>query len=277
MKKNFVIIYHKNCPDGFGAAWSAWKKFGNKAEYFGVDPHELPEKEIKNKEVFVLDSSLFEKERNLLLKKNKNITVIDHHFGNEKEVKSAPNYVFDNNHSGAILSWNFFHLQKKIPKLLTHIEDLDLWRFKLPFTYELSTLFRYFDYDFKIWDKLVKDFEIPKNRAEFIKLSKTLSRYEEKYIQAILPNAELVKFGKYKIYALNSPILNSQIGARLHEKLPPMSIVWHERDGFRFFSLRSDDSVDVSKIAKSFGGGGHKKAAGFKLSVEKPFPWKLIK
>ncbi len=276
-KKNIAVIYHKNCPDGFGAAWAAWKKFGNNAEYFGVDPHELPQKKIKNKEIFVLDNCLFKKEQKLLLKANKNLTVIDHHFSNEKEVGAAPNFVFDLNHSAAILSWNFFHPKKKMPKLFEHIEDLDLWKFKLPNTYKLSTLFRYFDYDFKVWDKLIKDFRIPKKRILLIELAKTLSFYEDKYIETILKNAELVKFGKYKIYALNSPILNSQIGARLHKKLPPMSIVWHERDGFRFISLRSNDSVDVSKIAKKFGGGGHKKAAGFKLSVKKPFPWKVLR
>ena len=28
-----VVIYHANCNDGFGAAYSAWKLLGNRAEY----------------------------------------------------------------------------------------------------------------------------------------------------------------------------------------------------------------------------------------------------
>ena len=35
-------------------------------------------------------------------------------------------------------------------------------------------------------------------------------------------------------------------------------------------SLRSNDDVDVSKIAQYFGGGGHKKAAGFTMTGQ-PF------
>ena len=276
--KKIVVIYHKDCPDGFGAVWSAWKKFGNKAEYFGVDPHELPKKEIKGKEIFVLDSSIFDRERNKLLKKNKDLTVIDHHFGNEKEVKSSPNYVFNLNHSAAVLSWRFFHPKKKMPKLLNLVEDFDLWRFKLPYTYEFSALFRYLDFDFYVWEKLINDFENQKKRGELIKLAKILTNYENKYIKKILKNAELVQFGKYKIYAINSTVLNlnSQIGAELLKIKPPLSVIWHERDGFRFISLRSNDSVDVSKIAKRFGGGGHKKAAGFKLSVKEALPWRNI-
>ena len=34
-------------------------------------------------------------------------------------------------------------------------------------------------------------------------------------------------------------------------------------------SMRSTGSVDVSKIAESFGGGGHKRAAGFYLKASR--------
>ena len=48
-----------------------------------------------------------------------------------------------------------------------------------------------------------------------------------------------------------------------------MALLWFERgDGITQFSLRGDGSVDVSAIAKSFGGGGHHNAAGFQLSLE---------
>ena len=31
-----VVIYHADCTDGFGAAYSAWKQLGNRAEYLEV-------------------------------------------------------------------------------------------------------------------------------------------------------------------------------------------------------------------------------------------------
>jgi nanoRNase/pAp phosphatase (c-di-AMP/oligoRNAs hydrolase) len=39
----------------------------------------------------------------------------------------------------------------------------------------------------------------------------------------------------------------------------------------REFSLRSLGDFDVSEIAKEFGGGGHKNAAGFKVPRSHPF------
>jgi phosphoesterase RecJ-like protein len=44
-----------------------------------------------------------------------------------------------------------------------------------------------------------------------------------------------------------------------------------DRDGMRKVSLRATDgSVDVSRVARAFGGGGHPQAAGFSTAV--PFP-----
>ena len=56
----------------------------------------------------------------------------------------------------------------------------------------------------------------------------------------------------------------------LHElaKGQPFAIGYFDSDGQRIYSLRSDfDGVDVSKIAKNHGGGGHKHAAGFTTSI----------
>ena len=33
---NISVLYHADCPDGFGGAYAAWKKFGDTAEYIPV-------------------------------------------------------------------------------------------------------------------------------------------------------------------------------------------------------------------------------------------------
>ena len=48
-----------------------------------------------------------------------------------------------------------------------------------------------------------------------------------------------------------------------------MSLCGGERSGQRKVSLRStDDDVDVSRIAREQGGGGHRRAAGFTTTLE---------
>jgi nanoRNase/pAp phosphatase (c-di-AMP/oligoRNAs hydrolase) len=48
---------------------------------------------------------------------------------------------------------------------------------------------------------------------------------------------------------------------------PFAACYWDTPDG-RVFSLRSrEDGVDVSAIAKRYGGGGHRNASGFRMPI----------
>jgi nanoRNase/pAp phosphatase (c-di-AMP/oligoRNAs hydrolase) len=60
----------------------------------------------------------------------------------------------------------------------------------------------------------------------------------------------------------------SEIGAKLSPDCE-VAVIWYYDHGSREHrvSLRSfHEHVDVSEVAKRFGGGGHRKAAGFQLS-----------
>jgi oligoribonuclease NrnB/cAMP/cGMP phosphodiesterase (DHH superfamily) len=47
----------------------------------------------------------------------------------------------------------------------------------------------------------------------------------------------------------------------------PFAACYWDTAEARIFGLRSaDDGIDVSEIAKTYGGGGHAKAAGFKVA-----------
>jgi len=56
-------------------------------------------------------------------------------------------------------------------------------------------------------------------------------------------------------------------------RVEPFAVGWFQRcDGMFQYSLRSRGEVDVSEVAKRFGGGGHVKAAGF---VSAKPPWEI--
>ena len=50
------VIYHADCTDGFGAAYSAWKLLGNRAEYHSRK-HGTRPPSVKGKNVVILDFS----------------------------------------------------------------------------------------------------------------------------------------------------------------------------------------------------------------------------
>lgn len=162
------IIYHKDCPDGFSAAWTAWKKFGSKAEYVAVNPGKLPKKFPQKREIYVLDVCYPEKILRKMGRENKSLMVIDHHLSNVKDIHAATSYIMDMTHSTAVLSWKYFHPGEKVPRLLSRVEDLDLWRFAFPETYLVGLLAKnIIRYDFKSWEFFVSDFENPRKRKNF--------------------------------------------------------------------------------------------------------------
>ena len=283
VKKNIAVLYHGDCRDGFSGAWAAWKKFGKKADYFGLEYGadnnvNLP-KGIKNKVVYLIDFGLKGgSQMNQLVKNNKKVVVLDHHHDAEFFAKMAHNYVLDNNRSGATIAWSYFHPKKSVPILLKYVEDLDIWRHSLPNTFAASAYADLFEFDFFVWNKLVREFASLKTRLKIFEKGKTLLEYENKKIQDLAgKNAELVKFLNYKVLAVNSPNWVSKIGNLLCQRQPPFSIVWSKRGNLISVSLRSEkEKFDVSKIARKFGGGGHKAAAGFSLKFLKDLPWKSL-
>ncbi len=154
------IFYHWDCLDGFGAAYAAWLKFGYREAAYracqyseGEDPFDMCE---PGDEVYVLDFS-FKREVLLRQAERLKIQVIDHHATAEKDLAGLDFCIFDMTKSGAVLAWEFFHPGRPMPKLLRHIQDRDLWQFKLFETKEITTALMSMSYDFQVWDGHMRD------------------------------------------------------------------------------------------------------------------------
>lgn len=275
--KPIIILYHADCPDGFGGAFAAWKKFGNKATYLPAENRMAPEWDISGKEVYIIDFS-YPKEVFLEIeKKAERLVVLDHHASAKEAVESVREHIFDNEHSGAGLAWKYFHSDKPLPKLLAFVEDSDLWKHSIPNWKEIGAYLSTVPFNFIIWDKLATDFENKKTLKQYIKTGKTYAEYFDYVCKRIVDRAEMVEFEGYRILLANAPnIFESAVGNLMVKKHPPLSMLWGRKNGYWHFSLRGDGSVDVSEIAKRYGGGGHHNASGFRLPADKPLPFKNI-
>lgn len=276
--KPIVVFYHADCTDGFTAAWVAWKKFGNKAEYI-AQSYSDPPPVIKNKEIYTLDFT-FEKPGAIekFMKQNKRLTSIDHHISNKNITLSTYKPLYALHHSGCTLAWKYFFPNKPVPKFLLVVEDVDLWRNKIKGNTELYSYLDLFDFDFKNYSRVISDFEIPNKREKILRMGNTINKYKAKMIKRhINKYAHLVKFVGHEIYAINSADFASEIGHRLYTQFPPFAIIWKEdKRGGITVSLRGDGSVNIAKIAAKYGGGGHHNASAFRLKSFKDIPWKNI-
>lgn len=281
--KPIAVLHHENCPDGFGAAWAARKKFWSQAEYYAIpatqDAHQLEGVPLKNREVYFLDVCVSLPALLKLRLANRKVVVIDHHATSAATAAHATEHRFDVTHSGAVLAWEHFHPRKKIPLLLQYLEDGDLWRWKLP---QAKTLLAYVysrPFDYKEYDVLARGMESARERKRYLMLGKTLAEYARMLVDEAARRAELVQFGKHRVLAVNSSSKHShsEVGHALAARRPPLGIVWRVERGEIHVSLRGDGSVDVAKLAKQFpGGGGHPNAAGFTTSFSKGLPWKVL-
>lgn len=268
------VLYHSNCYDGFGAAFSAWKKFGDTAKYipvgYGYPPPEMPDAT----EVFIVDFSYPALELTTLADKSK-IVVLDHHKTAEANLRDFkhPNatIIFDMERSGARITWDYFHAGFAVepPMLIQHISDRDLWTFKLDRTREVHSALVSYPMDFKLWDTF-------EGKLEQLKIEgAALLRQYQQLVDNICKKPFMVKIGEHTVPAVNTSIAWSEVGEKLGDMYPdaPFVASFTEFDDISMWSLRTSKNnrnFDVSAVAKQFGGGGHAAAAGFKVSRAAP-------
>lgn len=265
------IFYHAQCPDGFGAAWAAWKKYGDTVKYIPVHPGDAAPEVPADAVVLMVDVAFSRAKLLDLRSKVKQVTVVDHHLTNKNDIGDLPDTHFDMNQSGATLAWQFLHKGKQIPELLLYVEDRDLWRFERPDSREFNAALSSYPRRFDLWevlatmgmDKLKHDGGI-------------ILRAESRMIEEICENTFWTEIDGHKVPVVNTTTLRSQVGDRLCQLHPtaPFSAYFFDKetvkgDRIRCYGLRSPGRIDVSVIAKKFGGGGHAEAAGFTVPMKK--------
>lgn len=256
------VIYHANCSDGFGAAWSAWKLLGNKAEYHPA-VHGDPPPDVTGKHVAILDFSYSNQTTKAMIAKAASLVVVDHHKSAMVELHDITNTHFDMNHSGAMLSWQFFHPGKEAPKFIKYIEDRDLWKWELPYSKEFAAAFDMVPFEFEAFS----EFEDDSKFDDACKRGSYILAYSKTVIKKVSDQATLRLWRGKKVYVVNSSHWMSEIGNRLAPDCD-FVVIWyfdHDRSEYRVSLRAFHEDTDVSEIAKEFGGGGHKKAAGFRL------------
>ena len=259
-----VVMYHAECSDGFGAAWALWKKFPS-ARFIPVKHGNSPPAGIARRHVVIVDFSYPRETLEAMARETAGLQVLDHHITAEKALTGLPFAYFDQKKSGAVLAWEWAH-PEPVPWLLQYIQDKDLWHWALPASREINAALASYPYNFHVWDEL--------RQVTLEAEGQAILRYENELVGKITAEAALVSFHNETVPAVQSAVLTSQLGERLSAGYP-FCVIWHDRDGRRYYSLRSrEDGADVAAIATSYGGGGHTHAAGFSvpLGPDSPLP-----
>lgn len=253
-----LVLYHAECADGFGAAWALWRKFPD-AKFLPVKHGNPPPSGMNDQRVVIVDFSYTRETLEAMAKETNALLILDHHITAEKALAGLPYAYFDLKKSGAVLAWEWAH-EHPVPWLLDYIQDKDLWTWALPASREINAAIASHPFDFQLWNSFKQE--------DLEQEGQAILRYEHELVSKLAAQAVQVEFHGETVPSVQSAILTSQIGERLSADAP-FCVIWHDRDGRRYFSMRSrEEGTDVGSIAASFGGGGHTHAAGFSVGLD---------
>lgn len=306
-----LVIYHDHCTDGFGAAFAAWCKLGDTAEYLPMsygsgDP--LRDVIYEGRTVYVLDFSFDKMTTEALLDQCSMFVWLDHHksafemwtgshtnsftqkhWGSE----GHPCHIYlDQHRSGAMLAWEYFHPEKTVPDLIRYIDDRDRWVFKygtaskalhaglqaqLPWGFtqwrkllDVDALGEVFHEGFSILNVYARQIADRVKAAEKCSIDHPGGDHEHlPWEWSRDPFYDAGGYWHAPGLAVNSPMHQSEIGNELAKASGTYGLVWYFDGSSKRanVSLRSIGDYDVSVIAKQFGGGGHRNAAGFNIDM----------
>lgn len=292
-----IVIYHHPCDDGFGAAWAAWTRWGDDVQYVPA-AYGQPAPDVTGKHVLIGDFSYKRDVLEQMARQAASIVILDHHTSAEADLQAfrAPTGMieenvesiladlaaldlspvlaqFDMERSGARMMWDFCRGEEglPVPDLIRMIEDRDLWRFEIPETKAFTMWLRSIPYEFEEWAHVSSDLQLRGQRQLIMAEAHAMKRF---YDQKISEMAQLVfwsEIGGHNVPTVNCPnIFASDVCHELLRMFPaaPFAASFHIREDKKGFSLRSEHHrLDVSKIAETFGGGGHRNAAGFGVAA----------
>ena len=267
-KQKTTVLYHADCLDGYGSAWSAWTSLGDEAHYQAVR-HDKPIPDFPEGAVlYILDFCYPMEQLINATQKASKIVVLDHHISAQRgfdayqgNIPANLKMIFNMQQSGCIMTWHYFQGDIAPPMLLRHIEDHDLWRHQLAHTEEINkALFLRRPISFAAFEHLKLDI--------LYREGKLLLKQHRQMVKTLLNSRHLIKLNDTVGLAVNAPgAFSSDLGQALARISGTFGLTYHYHGRRQCYEcgLRSIGEFDVSQLAVSFGGGGHQNAAGFSI------------
>lgn len=293
--KTLVIYHGDKCPDGYMSAFVASLALKGEVEYLeGSYSEAIPD--LTGLSVYILDFS-YEPEtlRTAALTAN-SVVLLDHHetamlrwvpdtFGRDKQFRTSEqdgrlDVRFDLERSGAGLALQYFEADVRkslepgtfslLASLVRAVEDRDLWRFKLPHTRALCAAISLVDKNFTAYKNML--YGHGDILSQISARGEVVLRLNEVRCSEIAASARMVRFEGSEVPLVNcNKAFTSDVGHLLYQN-NPYSVSYEIQGETAMVSLRGNPNFPpISPIAVKYGGGGHPRAAGFKIPAEKLF------
>jgi oligoribonuclease NrnB/cAMP/cGMP phosphodiesterase (DHH superfamily) len=250
------------------------KEMGEECEFLRINyKDEFPFDDIKPGETIVIVDFSLQKEGEFqkLLAITENVIWIDHHkTAIEKHGDLNVRGIRRDGTAGCELTWEFFYPNIAVPPVVKLLGDYDVWAFKYgEDTNKLQTGIRLYKTS-PTSEEWLRWLDPKYHPAKELEKGQISLKYRDNYYAGLVKSwSFFTEFEGHKVIACNAGSVSSQLFDSVSEDYDiMMPFVF---DGKQWtVSLYTKKDIDVSEIAKKYGGGGHKKAAGFQCK-ELPF------
>lgn len=275
------ILYHDDMDGRAGAAVLLRSEAINmNAQCFPMDyARDVPFDQIaKDEDVIIVDFSLQKPgDWQRLLEITKNVVWLDHHKTAIEQSDKIPEVqslkgIRSCDCSGCMLAWRWVSGEEEAPYHLQLISDRDTWTWAEGTTtayFHAGTGMRDTKPESSFWDYIDGNAAA---LAEVLRIGESIVLYKQSFYSDLRESIGFpTEIDGHKAFALNVARAGSEgfgFSGGWKGELPDewpilMPFYW---DGSKFTISLYSKTIDVSEIAKKYGGGGHKGASGFQAT-----------
>lgn len=287
-----VIIYHNADPDGIFSGAIALKAHPNAITIgYNYEPDFTPIiDQCHGKNVVMVDVSPKNwADMHRLCEAAKSVTWIDHHLSalREMEVNNTPlqypyfTCVFEHEKWGAAKNtWEYFFPGQTLPKAIEYVAAYDAFRAYGSYDWDAHYFpFRFATgmidtpqealYDFAFNDELDADFI-----RDYLARGRAIAQYLDHDNAYLVHSPDhchdtLFRHGEttYRVLAINRGLFGDMFKSRDLTDFDFVVGFYRTTTGWKVSLRSAGKDIDLGAIAKTFGGGGHKDAAGFSVET----------
>lgn len=283
-----VIIYHDNCPDGWGAAWWLGKHIGEHTKFAGRYGEAPPLELCRGAAVWLVDFAYPGVDLLAVRDAAKTVTLFDHHASTVGYLADAGltvrsnmhtycdlselgglnkfDGVLDQEHSGVgLVAAYVLRAHGCHPSdFLVNIEDRDLWRFVHASTKDVFAAVTARPYTVEAWDQLDA---MP--HAALVAEGAAINLYRDRLVEQVAASTLTLRLGEHLIpcasapYAIGSDVAGL-LAAQAGSGIGAYCIL--HADNVQLGLRSTPTGPDVAALAEMFGGGGHPHASGLRMT-----------
>ncbi len=276
------IIYHSKDLDGYTSGAIIKMALEEKnAEYqlIGYDYGQpFPWDKIKyGSSVIMADVSLPMEDMVKLAEQTKwNFTWLDHHKSAIDDFLKLPEqyqsgipHVLDSRFAACELCWKYFYPNRSMPVCVEHLGMYDTWRGNG--TQYWDDVILPFQYGMRLYCTSPETFPIGVINdltyvAEITKIGQAILKYQANVDAYAAKGAFEIDFKGYKAICMNGGGTNSQAFKTVYDEAKHDLMMLFVFNGLQWkFGIYTTKEIDCGALAKTMGGGGHEKSAGFQV------------